>query len=162
MLAALRKDQDPARFLVQISLEMGAARARADFLDHGQVGLLLELALNDQVASPGLEAKRSLDRVMSLSSIPRAKTKSGLVFQEISNSMVAFAGMPKSPLDRCSFAVGHELTRLFTPALLAEARPSPCDRWTILDARRSATTTRGRLAVRRRLSLQPASPFGPR
>ncbi len=75
---------------------MGAARTGTDFLDHGQVGFVLQLALHDQVAPPGLEAKGSLDRVVLVADAQR-KTKSGLVFQEISNSMAARSGMPKSP-----------------------------------------------------------------
>src|SRR5437660_9776591 len=40
------------------------AGARCDLLDHGEVRFLLELALDDQVAPPSLEAKGSLDRVL--------------------------------------------------------------------------------------------------
>ena len=64
LLAARREDQDPPLFLVEVRLEMGPAGARRDLLHDRQVRFSLELALDDQVASPGLEPEGPLDRVL--------------------------------------------------------------------------------------------------
>lgn len=47
----------PSRLIEQYQ-QTNLARSLADFPQHGQVGLLFPLASDDQIAVPGLDAKR--------------------------------------------------------------------------------------------------------
>ena len=103
---------------------MGAARGRADLLDHGQVGLVLELALDDQVAPPGLEPERALDRVVLVVDA-QGEDEVGLGLPgdlELDGGPI---GDAEVAVDRCALAVGRQLARFFPPVLLAAGSCQP-------------------------------------
>ena len=108
---------------------MSAAGAWTDFLDDGQVSLGLDLALDNQVASPRLKAKRSLDRSLVFVVDPQRQDKVGLTLPGDLKLDARLGRNPKIPPDRCSFTIRHQLTGFFSPTLfrrecLAADRPT--------------------------------------
>ncbi len=104
---------------------MGAARSRGHFLNDRQVGLLLELALDDQVPSPRFEPERSLDRVL-LVIHAQGEDEVRLGFPGNLEFDAGPIGEPEIAADRRAFAIGHRLSRFFAPVLLA-GRLSPAE-----------------------------------
>ena len=96
---------------------MGAARARRDLLHDRQVGLLLELALDDQVASPRLEPEGALDRVLLVVDA-QGEDEVRLGLPGDLELDAGPGGEPEVAADRRALAVGHRLARFLAPVLL--------------------------------------------
>ena len=118
LLPARREDEDPPLLLVEVGLEMRATRARRDLLHHREVGFLLELALDDQVATPGFEAERPLHGgLLVVNAQGEDEVRLGLP-----GDLELDAGAVREPeiaADRCALAIGQGLARFLAPVLLA-------------------------------------------
>ena len=104
---------------------MGAARARLDLLHDGQVGLLLQLALDDQVAAPRLEPEGPLDRGVLVVDA-QGEDEVGLGLPGDLELDDGAGGQPEVAADRRALAVGRRLARI--PRASCSARPARASR----------------------------------
>src|SRR5262249_42573287 len=110
--------EDPSFLLIEVSLEVGPARARRHLLHDGEVGLLLELALDDQVSAPRLESERPLDRAVLVVN-PEREDEIGFGLPGDLELDVGPRGPPEAPAAPRPLLAGRGLTRPPPPVLLA-------------------------------------------
>ena len=140
--------------------------SRRDLLHDRQVRFLLELALDDQVGSPGLEPEGPLDRVLLvIDAQGEDEIRLGLPGDlELDAGTI---GKPEVASDRRIFAVGHRSARVLAPVasgpLAPASRPGRSDRDRSNRRRRAIGRRDGGWIVERGCgpaAVRPARPAG--
>ncbi len=121
LFAALRKDQEVAALLVEEHVEVDTPRTGHDLHDPRQIGFALELALDHQIATPGLEAEGTLERGGVVVD-PDRQDEIGLGTPGELEFDRGAGGNSKIAAHRDTFLVRDQLSRFLAPAVLGACR----------------------------------------